>query len=172
VSVDSVTFKVWEMKHPTMPIDKGGYSHKFNHGALKYKIAIDIYTSKVVWIFGPHKAGVHDKTIFVKGLKAKIPQGKKVVSDCIYGGKAEPNDHEMLALPNPCNNPLLANFKACVRLRHESFNGRIQFFCLLADTYHHDLEYTAMCLRPSLSPSSTRWTWEVPFLMPIYLVVI
>jgi hypothetical protein len=138
VSVDGVDFKVWEMKHPMMPIDKGGYSHKFNHGALKYEIAIDVYTSKVVWISGPHKAGVHDKTIFMKGLQAKIPQGKKVVTDRVYGAKAEPNHHEKLALPNPCDNPLLANFKARVRSRHESFNGRIKCFRSLADTYHHD----------------------------------
>ncbi len=35
ISVDGTDFKVWEKKHPTMPIDKGQYSHKFNHGALK-----------------------------------------------------------------------------------------------------------------------------------------
>ncbi len=46
MSVDGADFKVWEMKHPTMPIDKGGYSHKFNHGGIKYEITIDIYTSK------------------------------------------------------------------------------------------------------------------------------
>jgi hypothetical protein len=45
VSVDGVDFKVWEMKHPTMTTDKGGCSHKFNHGALKCEIAIDIHTS-------------------------------------------------------------------------------------------------------------------------------
>jgi hypothetical protein len=76
VSVDGVDFKVWEMKHPTMTIDKGGYSHKFNYCALKYEIAMDIFTSKVVWILGWRKAGVHDKAVFtVMGLKAKILQG-------------------------------------------------------------------------------------------------
>jgi hypothetical protein len=141
VSVDGVDFKVWEMKHPTMTIDKGGYSHKFNHGALKYEIAIDIYTSQVVWISGPHKAGTHDKTIFEeKGLQAKIPNGKKAITDRVYGSKAKPDAHEKLALPNPCDAPLLANFKARVRSRHESFNGRLKFFRSLADTYHHDLK--------------------------------
>ncbi len=129
MSVDGVDFKVWEMKHQRMPIDKGGYSHKFNHCALKYEIAMDVYTSKVVWILGPHKAGVHDKTIFVGGLKAKIPQGRKVISDRVYGVKAEPDDHALLALPNPCDYPVLANFKACARSWHEStckFQGLYQ----------------------------------------------
>jgi hypothetical protein len=100
------------------------------HGALKYEIAIDVCASKVIWISGPHKVGVHHTTIFTeKGLKAKIPQGKKVISVCIYGSKAEPHDHEKLALPNLCD-----------RSRHESFKSRLKCFPLLADTYHHDLE--------------------------------
>jgi hypothetical protein len=123
--MDGVDSKVWEMKHPTMPMDKGGYSHKFNHSALKYKIVMDM-----VWTLGPHKAGAHDK----------IPQGKKVVTDRVYGAKAEPDNHQKLALQNPCDDPLLANSKAPVRSRHESFNGQIKLFCSLADTYHHDLE--------------------------------
>jgi hypothetical protein len=68
------------------------------------------------------------------GLKAKIPQGKKVITDRVYGANAEPDDHALLALPNPCDDPLLANFKARVRSRHESFNGRLKFFRSLADT--------------------------------------
>ena len=140
VSVDGVDFKVWEMKHPTMTLDKGLYSQKFNHGALKYEIAIDIYTSQVVWISGPHKAGVHDKTVFEMGLQAKIPQGKKAITDRVYGAKAKPDEHTKLSLPNPCDDKVLANFKARVRSRHESFNGRLKFFRSLADTYHHDLK--------------------------------
>jgi hypothetical protein len=140
VSVDGVDFKVWEMKHQRMPIDKGDYSHNFNHCARKYKIAMDVYTSKVVWISGPHKAGVHDKTIFVAGLKAKIPQGRKFISDRVYGAKAEPDDQALPALPYPCDDPVLANFKARARSRHESFNSRLKLFCLLADIYHHDLK--------------------------------
>jgi hypothetical protein len=36
ITVDGTVFKVWKRKHATMRIDKGQYSHKFNHGALKY----------------------------------------------------------------------------------------------------------------------------------------
>jgi hypothetical protein len=31
----------------------------------------------------------------------------------------------------------LANFKAHVRSRHETFNGRLEFFSSLCNTYHH-----------------------------------
>jgi hypothetical protein len=109
--------------------------------ALKCEIAIDIHTSQVVWISGPHKAGTHDKTIFKeKGLQAKIPNGKKAITDRVHGSKAKPDGHEKRALPNPCDAPLLANCKARVRSRHESFNGRLKFFRSLADTCHHDLK--------------------------------
>jgi hypothetical protein len=137
ISVDGTDFKVWERKHPMMPYDKGHYSHKFNHGALKYEIAMDVYRSKVVWISGPHRAGLHDKTIFEMGLKDKIPLGKKVISDRVYGAQAVPEDHVKLSLPNPMDDLYLANFKARVRSRHESFNGRLKFYKSLSDTYHH-----------------------------------
>ena len=135
ISVDGTDFKVWERKHPMMPYHKGHYSHKFNHGALKYEIAMDVYRSKVVWISGPHRAGLHDKTIFVeKGLKDKISLGKKISSDRVYGSQ----NHIKLSLPNPSMDDLeVANFKARVRSHHESFNGHLKFYKSLSDTYHH-----------------------------------
>ena len=81
VTVDGVDFKVWEKQHPEFPYDKGQYSHKISHGALKYEIAIDCFTSKVVWINGPHRGGEHDKVIYNNGLSDKIPPGKLVVAD-------------------------------------------------------------------------------------------
>ena len=102
-----------------MPYDKGQFSHKFNHGALKYEIAIDVYRSKVVWISGPHRAGLHDKTIFVeKGLKDKISLGKKVISDRVWGAQATPENHIKLSLPNPMDDLEVAKFKARVRSCH------------------------------------------------------
>jgi hypothetical protein len=57
-----------------MPIDKGQYSHKFNHGALTYEIAINVYESKIVLISRPRRARMHDKTVYVeKGLRNNIP---------------------------------------------------------------------------------------------------
>jgi hypothetical protein len=151
VSVDGTDFKVWEKKHPTLPIDKGQYSHKFNHGALKYEIAIDIYRSKVVWISGPHRGGKHDKVIFSEGLQAKIRPGKKIITDRVYGSQATPEEHERLALPNPIDNPVLANFKARARARHESFNGRLKFFESLNKTFCHNSDnhvhiFEAVCV--------------------------
>ena len=116
VSVDGVDFKVWEKQHPEFPYDKGQYSHKINHGALKYEIAIDCHTSKVVWINGPYRGGEHDKNIYCNGgLRDMIPEGKKVVVDRVYGTKKTPDDHAKLSLPNLCDDKKTANFKARLR---------------------------------------------------------
>jgi hypothetical protein len=82
---------------------------------------------------------MHERTVYIeKGLRGKIPAGtrKKVITDRVYGSKAEPEDHIKLALPNPLDNKD-ANFKAGVRARHESFNGRLKFYKSLLGTYHH-----------------------------------
>jgi hypothetical protein len=138
VSVDGTDFKVWEKKHPHFSIDKGQYSHKFNHGGLKYEIAIDVFRCRVVWISGPHRAGKHDKTIFDEALAGKIKTGKKAITDRVYGSKSNPSTHAKLSLPNEVDSKALANFKARARCRHETFNGRLKFFKALSDTFHHN----------------------------------
>jgi hypothetical protein len=138
VLVDGTDFKVWEKKHPHLSIDKGQYSHKFNHGALKYEIAIDLWTSRVVWINGPVRAGVHDRVLFDSGLESKIQPGKLVITDRVYGQQDRPTAHAKLALPNDVDGKTMANFKARARCRHETFNGRLKFFRALSDTFHHN----------------------------------
>jgi hypothetical protein len=82
---------------------------------------------------------MHDRTVYFEmDLRNKIPHGKKVITgQGVYGSKAEPEDHIKLALPNHSDKKGLANFKARVRARHESFNGRLKFYKSLPDTYHH-----------------------------------
>ena len=75
VSVDGVDFKVTEnRKYATLPLDKGEYSQNFNHGALKYEIAIDCYEQKIIWINGPFRGGEHDKVIYDKAFLKKFQQ--------------------------------------------------------------------------------------------------
>ncbi|KAL7573670.1 hypothetical protein ACA910_008357 [Epithemia clementina (nom. ined.)] len=57
VSVDGVDMKTLEQKHPTLPVDKKNYSQKYNHGAVKYEIAINVWTGKIVWIHGSYRGG-------------------------------------------------------------------------------------------------------------------
>jgi hypothetical protein len=79
---------------------------------VKYEIAIDIYCSKVVWINGSHRAQKHYNTIYNEELKSKIQPGKKIITYRVYGAMATPKEHDKLALPNPMDNKVLANFKS------------------------------------------------------------
>jgi hypothetical protein len=151
VSVDGTDFKVWEKKHPYFSLDKGQYSHKFNHGALKYEIAIDVWTSRVVWINGPVRAAIHDRVLFDSGLASKIKKGKLVIADRVYGSEGRPASRKKFALPNDADDKELANFKARARCRHETFNGRLKNYKALSDTYHHNpdkhvLIFEAVCV--------------------------
>ena len=84
------------------------------------------------------RQAMENKRVDVKGeLRNKIPLGKNVITNRDYGAQAEPEDYSKLLLPNPMDTPELAIFKARVRARHETFNGRLKFFSSLNDTYHH-----------------------------------
>jgi hypothetical protein len=138
VTVDGTDFNMWEKKHPTLPRNKQLCSHKFNHAALKYEIALSVYESKCVWISGPHIGGKHDLTIFREGLKDKIRPGKKAIAD--RGYDTNHVDEQMLAPPNAVDSKRLNNFKSRARLRQETFNGRLKFFASLSQTFRHGID--------------------------------
>jgi hypothetical protein len=138
VTIDGTDFRIWEKKHPTLPRDNGQCSKKFNHGAVKYEIAISIFTAKVVWISGPFRGGEHDMTILRKGgLLDKIADGKLGVADRGYKGEKAA---WKLSLPNAYDPKELNNFKSRSRLRQETFNGRLKFFNVLSETFRHGFE--------------------------------
>ena len=139
LSVDGVDFRLWEKRHPTLPYDRREYSKKFNHGALKYEIGIDIFRSKVVWLSGPHRGGRPDAEIFREpgGLWEHIPDGKLVIADRAYRAE-DPNGNAKCSFPNLMNEKQTAKFKARVRARHETFNGRLKSFDCLNSTFHHN----------------------------------
>ena len=105
---------------------------------MKYVIALDIFTSKIVWISEAYKGGTHDKKIYMDGLYAKIPEGKKVICDRVFGSKEVPGDHKKLSLPNPCDPKELKSFKARSRSRIETLNGRLKWFRALSHEFRHD----------------------------------
>ena len=85
ISIDGTDFRMWEKKHPTLPIDQKQFSHKYGHGAVKYEIGLSVHDAKCVWISGPHRGAKHDLTIWREGgLKAKMPPGKLGIIDQGY----------------------------------------------------------------------------------------
>ena len=150
LSLDGTDFRVWEKKHPFLNQDRQHCSKQFKHGALKYEVAMSVFKPRVVWIYGPHRGGEHDMTIFRKRLKQKIKPGKKAIADRGYITSRE--DEQMLSLPNPMyDSKELNNFKSRARLRHETFNGRLKNYEILQHTFRHGekkhkLVFEALCV--------------------------
>eukprot|EP00980_Cylindrotheca_fusiformis_P030737 scaffold25337_cov769-Cylindrotheca_fusiformis.AAC.2 len=89
-SVDGIDFKIREKSTARLNVDSKQYSHKHNHGALKYEIMMDAYRSEIVHLNGPFRGGEHDRNMFTDKLKGKIPDGKRIVADRVYGNASVP----------------------------------------------------------------------------------
>mmetsp|Transcript_32424 Transcript_32424/g.78749 ORF Transcript_32424/g.78749 Transcript_32424/m.78749 type:complete len:218 (+) Transcript_32424:1634-2287(+) len=132
VSVDGTDFRQREKKHPEYHRDEKECSEKMKQCACKFEIAIHLWKSKVVWINGPFRGGMHDKTIFVEeGLGDIIPKGKLAIVDRGYKIKAKEKEYrEKVAMPRTTDNKELTEFKSRARSRHEIFNGRVKRFAI------------------------------------------
>ena len=131
ISVDGTDYRAQEKSNEELNVDKKQYSKKFNHGGLKYEIAVGIASGKVVWVSGPHRGGKNDQTIFQEGLQAKIKAGKLAIADGGYSGPK-------VSVPNRREPKEVRQFKARVRARHETLNGRLKNFKILSETYRHN----------------------------------
>ena len=158
VTVDGVDCRTWEKRdHPTMPFDKKLHSHKFKHAALKYEIAVAIYSDHIVWVNGPFRGGKHDLTILREGeedtnesLLERIPQGKFMVADRGYRTGSEQELRKIAFKRN--DDPIeLKRFKARATCRHETVNARIKQFNAVAETFRHgkdkhEMAFKAICV--------------------------
>lgn len=130
LSVDGVDFRIREVSNERLNRVPGEWSKKFNHGALRYEIAVSVVTGRCVWINGPFRGAKSEKKIFQEGLANKMKEGKLGIAD---GG----HSHPKLSCTNPRDRKDVRMFKRRVRMRHETFNGRLKYYRSLADTFHH-----------------------------------
>lgn len=141
LSVDGVDFKTWEPSSSHFNRDPSWCSSKMKASAYRYELAIDVWSSKLVWINGPFKAGSNnDLKIFKSKLMGKIPKGKKVIADRGYGGVLQ------VCIPSTRDPPHVRKFSSRVRCRHETFNGRIKKFSSMDQTWTHGVEKHKMAL--------------------------
>lgn len=139
ISIDGTDMKINEQQHDTEPINKAYFSHKLNHGALKYEIALSVLEPKCVWVNGPHPGGKHDITVLREGgLLDKVARGDLVIADRGYRTSV-PHEERKLSLPNSLGDKEVEKFKSRARSRHEGFNKRIKQFKVLYETYRHDI---------------------------------
>jgi len=108
VTVDGMHCQIQEPHHPMQSKNPVFYSHKSNQAGIMYEIAVSVFQNKLIWIKGPFPASKHDITIFrQKGLKNKIPQGKKAIADRGYCGEPA-----LISTPNFFDPPDLRKFKS------------------------------------------------------------
>ena len=110
---------------------------------------------------GPFPAGDHDITVFRnKGLKDKIPAGKKAIGDNGYRG-----EDAIIRIPNAHDEAELQKFISRTRSRHESFNARLKAFRCLDVRLRHGIEKHRIALRQFASSANTNWRMDLLCLM-------
>lgn len=89
---------------------------------------------------GPFRAAANDFQIFkTKGLSDKIPANKRVIADKGYRGDPR------ISVPSSHDAKELRAFKSRARARHESFNGRIKSFKVMAETFNKGIDKHRAC---------------------------
>jgi hypothetical protein len=136
-TVDGIDLKTREKTTELLNKDKKQFTHKHNHGGVKYELMVDAYQPKIVWTNGPFRGGEHDKSIFMSALCTKIPEGKLIITDRVYRSKDAPETNKKLSLPNLSDSKELNNFKARAKSRHEGVNGKLKKYQALDATYRH-----------------------------------
>lgn len=85
-----------------------------------------------MWAHGPFPCGSHsDLTIFRLAMKNYLQEGEKVIADRGYMDCMAINPNSELSS--------YRRYNACVRARHETFNGRLKSFNVLGGNYRHAL---------------------------------
>lgn len=129
ISVDGVDCAIQEI----WPFDKTIFSKKLNGPGYKYEIGVCIATGVIVWVNGPFKAGVHDKTIFEEeGLLDALDEGECAEVDMGYKGLDEMKNAEIGLTARARSQ------KNKARARGENVNGEFKKFEVLNGVFRHD----------------------------------
>jgi hypothetical protein len=129
MTVDGTDFKTQE----PYPFNRKWMSHKYNGAALKYEVAISLYSGDIVWIYGPHRGGKADITIIREVLLRKLDQGEMVEADQGYLGEPE-----FIRVRDDWLTKREKKEKGRARCRHETVNGRFKNWGILKQEFRHD----------------------------------
>ncbi len=105
-------------------------SHKYaGKLALRYELGGDILVGNLAWIQGPYPAGKYNNIkIFNSVLCHYLEPGKHVEADNRYVGHAD----KIKCPDNTCNPEENLAMQSRVRSRHETLNGRLKNWGILA----------------------------------------
>lgn len=164
ISVDGIHCLFHEEKHPTKSKNPELFDHKSNGPGLSYELALDLWSSRLVWMAFNPVTKDNDRRNFVRpgGLRSRIPDGKKAIADNGYRGRG---GDVKVAHPNSHDHPLLREFKARARMRQESFNQRIKRFdCLTTARFTHTRERHVLCFEAT----TVICCYEMELLKPLF----
>ena len=131
VTVDGTDFLI--ARQTPHSRDKMFYSHKFNHAAYRYEVAVCIQTGMIVWYNGPFPAGKWpDINIFRRNLKGLLLPGEMVETDRGYKDITCRHSDVVTSKAD-------SRAKSRAMRRHETVNGDLKTFGCLKQQWRHDL---------------------------------
>ena len=133
ITVDGTDFRVPEQ--PDQPTS--WFSFKFRSAAVRYKVAISIFSGDIVWTNGPWRAGRYpDLSIFRQGLKQLLlSHGEVAVADKGYRG--EPDCINLPDEGSPMHQYMMARARSC----HETCNKRFKQFAILSSRFRANIDW-------------------------------
>ena len=162
ISLDCTDYLIEEPQ----PFNKQFFSVKFNHAALRYEIAVALYSSNIVWANGPHLPGVkNDLIIYRESLKhVLIANNEMAFADSGYRG--EPDTIQEKGRGSKEERYVATRARA----RHETVNRRLKEWKSLStqfrhnkgyDTTNHGIVFDAVLVLTQLSISHNKSLFEV-----------
>lgn len=117
-------------------------SHKYHSAGVTYEFGLYTHKPQLAWIGGGLLAGIHDRTMFRKKLRAAIlkkqqERGNNFRAIVDHGYYAE-DLREVIALREELDKPEVKSFKARALARHESFNRLTKHYGIMTKVFHHD----------------------------------
>ena len=133
MTVDGTHLVTLEPGDSDVPKDPAYFSFKHHSAGFNYEVGIDLFSSRCIWLSGPHKAGTYnDAKVFREmGLMAKLRQaGKKAIADEGYRGFPD-----TISTANSLDSDAVKEFKTRARQRHEVYNSKLKQFGILSDRF-------------------------------------
>lgn len=144
-TVDGTHVRIYEPRGEPSSI---WYSHKHHGPGLTYEVGLSIAEDKILWINGPHPAGIPDISVFrlPAGVSDRIPPGKRIIADSGYRGEPV-----KITTPSMNDSAEVKEYKNRARARHETLNKRIKDFGMIRLVYRHDhtnhgISFEAVCV--------------------------
>ena len=133
--VDCVNFGINEPRHPVLHKVREFFDRKGGKAGLTYEIALDLWSSNIIWLHGPFPSATGDQRIFKEeGLCDEMPEGTKAIADKVYKGQNK------ISLHNSLDDEEVREFKRRARARQESVNARLKSFECLKQRFRHGVK--------------------------------